>query len=418
MELALPVFELPFFVNLLLLLVLARLLGEIMERFKQPAMIGEILAGIILGPTLLNFIHRTEDLKVISDLGVFLLVIIAGLEINLDDIIKSIRGRNIVIYLLAFFLPIVSGFLVGQYFGQGVMSTVFIGLCVAITALPVSIRILMDLGKLNSEVGQRIVSVAIFDDVLALTILGILLDFKDIEKSYAAITQTTLITLLKLTIFLVAIVLFYRFVRSMARRENFVEQQLDKLLAVLKGKESLFAIFFVFILLFASLTEAVGLHFIIGSFIAAMMINKDLVGENNMKTFHRTTNGMAMGFLAPIFFAGIGLEFQFSAISNFGLLAAIIAVSFASKIIGGYLGGRFARLSHPKSIALGFGLNARGIMELVIANIAFSAGLINVEIFSMLVIMGLLTTLVTPFLLKRAFNRLENSQLAEPDRVD
>jgi Kef-type K+ transport system membrane component KefB len=418
MELALPVLKLPFFVNLLLLLVLARLLGEVMERFRQPAMIGEILAGIILGPTLLNFIHRTEDLKVISDLGVFLLVIIAGLEINLDDIIKSIRGRNIVISLLAFFLPIVSGFLVGQSFGQDVMSTVFIGLCVAITALPVSIRILMDMGKLNSEVGQRIVSVAIFDDVLALTILGILLDLKDIEKSYAAITQTTLITLLKLTIFLVTVVLFYRFVRSMARRENFVEQQLDKLLGVLKGKESLFAIFFVFILLFASLTEAVGLHFIIGSFIAAMMINKDLVGENNMKTFHRTTNGMAMGFLAPIFFAGIGLEFQFSAISNYGLLFAIIAVSFASKIIGGYFGGRFARLSHAKSVALGFGLNARGIMELVIANIAFSAGLINVEIFSMLVIMGLLTTLVTPFLLKRAFHFLDRSSQVEPKVAD
>lgn len=418
MELALPVIKLPFFVNLLLLLVLARLLGEVMERFRQPAMIGEILAGIILGPTLLNFIHRTEDLKVISDLGVFLLVIIAGLEINLDDIIKSIRGRNIVISLLAFFLPIISGFMVGQLFGQGVMSTVFIGLCVAITALPVSIRILMDMGKLNSEVGQRIVSVAIFDDVLALTILGILLDLKDIEKSYAAITQTTLITLLKLTVFLVAVVLFYRFVRSMAKRENFVEQQLDKLLGVLKGKESLFAIFFVFILLFASLTEAVGLHFIIGSFIAAMMINKDLVGETNMKTFHRTTNGMAMGFLAPIFFAGIGLEFQFSAISNYGLLLAIIAVSFASKIIGGYVGGRFARLSHTKSVALGFGLNARGIMELVIANIAFSAGLINVEIFSMLVIMGLLTTLVTPFLLKRAFHLLDKSSDQLPTMAD
>jgi Kef-type K+ transport system membrane component KefB len=187
---------------------------------------------------------------------------------------------------------------------------------------------------------------------------------------------------------------------------------------VLKGKESLFAIFFVFILLFASLTEAVGLHFIIGSFLAAMMINKDLVGENNMKTFHRTTNGMAMGFLAPIFFAGIGLEFQFTSISNFGLLVAIIVVSFASKIVGGYVGGRFARLSHAKSVALGFGLNARGIMELVIANIAFSAGLIDVEIFSMLVIMGLLTTLVTPFLLKRAFHLLDKSSDVQPDLVD
>ena len=145
----LPKFELPFFAALLLLLVLARFFGEIFERMKQPAMIGEIIAGIILGPTLLNFIHRTEELKVISDLGVFLLVILAGLEINFDDILKSMRGRNIVVSLLAFILPILSGFMIGKLFGQSVMTTVFIGLCVAITALPVSIRILMDLGKLK-----------------------------------------------------------------------------------------------------------------------------------------------------------------------------------------------------------------------------------------------------------------------------
>ncbi len=407
MELDLPKFELPFFANLLILLVLARVLGEAMERLKQPAMIGEILAGVILGPSLLNFMHRTDELKVISDLGVFLLVILAGLEINFDEIIKSIRGRNILISLSAFFLPIISGFFVGKAFGQEVMSTVFIGLCVAITALPVSIRILMDLGKLNSAIGQRIISVAIFDDVFALTILGILLQLKNFDQSFSMITQATIVIFVKLFIFLLVVFFVYRFARKMARRENFIEQQLNKLLLVLKGKESLFAIFFVFILLFASLTEAVGLHFIIGSFIAAMLINKDLVGQKHLTTFHNSTNGMAMGFLAPIFFAGIGLEFRFSSIQNLGLLGAIVLVSFASKIVGGYLGGRFALLGHKSSLALGLGLNARGIMELVIANIAFKEGLIDLEIFSILVIMGLVTTVSTPFLLKRALKGID-----------
>jgi Kef-type K+ transport system membrane component KefB len=400
---SLPAFELPFFVNILILLVVARVFGEIMERFNQPAMIGEILAGVILGPTLLNFIHRTEDIKVISELGVFLLVILAGLEINLDDVLKSVRGRNIFISVLAFFLPILSGFAVGQLFSQDVMTTVFIGLCVAITALPVSIRILMDLGKLNSPLGQKIVSVAIFDDVMALTILGVLLAIKDVEKTFYTVTITTLITLLKLTIFIVIVTLSYKFIKRLTKTENFIEDQLNKLLSILKGKESLFALLFVFILLFASLTEAVGLHFIIGSFVAAMLINKDVIGEKHLNTVHNTTNSMAMGFLAPIFFAGIGLEFKFEAINNYGLLFAIIAVSFASKIIGGFIGGKTAQMSTKESIVLGIGLNARGIMELVIANIAYQAKLINSEIFSMLVIMGLVTTLSTPFLLKRAF---------------
>lgn len=404
-----PSLELPFFANLLILLVLARLFGEIMERFKQPAMIGEILAGVLLGPTLLNFIHRTEDLKVISELGVFLLVIIAGLEIHLDEIIKSMKGRNIIISIAAFFIPLFSGYLVGNYYGQDVMSTIFIGLCVAITALPVSIRILMDLGKLNSPIGQKIISVAIFDDVIALTILGILLDLKDVEPTFANISQATVFTVLKLIAFLIIIALTYKLIQKFAQKENFIENQLNLILTFLKGKESLFAVFFVFILIFATMTESIGLHFIIGAFFASMLISKELVGEKHLETFHNTTNSMAMGFLAPIFFAGIGLEFQFSSIQNYPLLFAIIAVSFLSKIIGGYIGGRFARLNHKISLALGVGLNARGIMELVIANIAYKAGIINTEIFSMLVIMGLITTLSTPFLLKRAFKSIEKT---------
>jgi Kef-type K+ transport system membrane component KefB len=402
-----PSLELPFFANLLILLVLARLFGEVMERFKQPAMIGEILAGVLLGPTILNFIHRTEDLKVISELGVFLLVIIAGLEIHLEEIIKSMKGRNIIISIAAFFIPLFSGYLVGNYYGQDVMSTIFIGLCVAITALPVSIRILMDLGKLNSPIGQKIISVAIFDDVIALTILGILLDLKDVEPTFANISQATVFTVLKLIAFLIIIALTYKLIQKFAQKENFIENQLNLILTFLKGKESLFAVFFVFILIFATMTESIGLHFIIGAFFASMLISKDLVGEKHLETFHNTTNSMAMGFLAPIFFAGIGLEFQFSSIQNYPLLIAIIAVSFLSKIIGGYIGGRFARLNHKVSLALGIGLNARGIMELVIANIAYKAGIINTEIFSMLVIMGLITTLSTPFLLKRAFKSIE-----------
>jgi Kef-type K+ transport system membrane component KefB len=402
-----PALELPFFVNILILLVVARLFGEIMERFNQPAMIGEILAGVVLGPALLNFVHRTEDIKVISELGVFLLVILAGLEINLDDVLKSLKGKNIIISLSAFFLPIFSGFAVGKLFNQDVMTTVFIGLCVAITALPVSIRILMDLGKLNSPLGQKIVSVAIFDDVMALTILGILLDLKDVEKTFYSITTTTIYTLLKLAFFLIVVIISYRLIKRFTKEENFIEQQLNKVLGFLKGKESLFAILFVFILIFASITEAVGLHFIIGSFVAAMLINKDLIGEKHLNTVHNTTNSMAMGFLAPIFFAGIGLEFKFDAISNYWLLIAIVFVSFASKIAGGFIGGTAAGLNKRESLVLGIGLNARGIMELVIANIAYQAKLINSEIFSMLVIMGLLTTLTTPFLLKRVFKSID-----------
>lgn len=411
MEMALPHFDLPFFTNLLILLVVARVLGEIFERFKQPAMIGEIIAGIILGPTTLNLIHRTDEIKTISELGVFLLVIIAGLEINFDDILRSLKGRNIVISIMAFFLPLSSGFAVGYFFGMEAMTTVFIGLCVAITALPVSIRILMDLGKINSEIGQKIISVAIFDDVLALSILGVILNIKDTDMTMSTILSVAAFSFVKLIIFILLLVLAYRGIKLLSKKENYLENKLNELLKVLKGKESLFALFFVFVLIFATTTESLGFHFIIGSFFAAMLISENLVGKTHLHAFHKTTNGLAMGFLAPIFFAGIGLEFNFGAIHNYGLLFAVLGVSYLSKIIGGYLGGRFAGYNSKISLTMGIGLNARGIMELVIANIAFKNGLIDVEIFSILVIMGVVTTLSTPILLKKSFAYSDKSEL-------
>ena len=407
----LPSLHLPFFANLLLLLVLARVLGEVMERFKQPAMIGEILAGVVLGPTVLNVMVRNEELTAISELGVFLLVIIAGLEIDVREIAKTSRGSNLITSLLAFLIPIGSGFAVATAFDLAIVPAIFVGLCVAITALPVSVRILMDLGQLKSEIGQRIIAVAIFDDVLALTILGVLLDVNSAADSSLNVLGLAIgITLGKILLLLAGLIFAYRLINKFTERDNFIELQLDKLLLFMRGKESLLAIMFAFILIFASLTEAVGLHFIIGAFFASMLLSKELLGVAHFQEFEKTTHGMAMGFLAPIFFAGIGLEFQFSSITEWGLLFAIIGVSFLSKIVGGYIGGRFAGLRHRKALTLGIGLNARGIMELVIANIAYREGLIGVQIFSILVIMGVFTTINTPMLLKRSFRWLKAEQ--------
>lgn len=408
-----PDFELPFFTNLLLLLVTARIFGELFERFRQPAMIGEIIAGIILGPTLLNLIHRNESIVVISELGVFLMVIIAGLEINIDDILKSLKGRNILISLFAFFLPLFCGVGVGYFSGQDVMTSVFIGLCMAITALPVSIRILMDLGKTNSAIGQKIISVAIFDDVFALTLLGILLNLKDTDLSAVSVAKAGSFSLLKLLAFIALLGSVYLLIKRILRKGNYIEESLDKLLAILKGKEPLFALFFAFILLFSTITESLGLHFIVGAFFASLLISDSLIGKNNLKSIEKTTSNMAMGFLAPIFFAGIGLEFNVASISNVGLLIAVIAASYLSKIAGGYLGGVFSGHSRRASLTLGIGLNARGIMELLIANIAYKAGLISLEVFSILVIMGVLTTMSTPLVLKLAFSRSDKKGLKE-----
>jgi len=402
--------NLPFFVMLFILLIVARLMGEIVERFKIPSMVGEILAGILMGPSVFGVIHFDNDLKVFMELGVFLLVVIAGMEIDIKDVFESMKGKKLAVAFMGFFIPVGSGIAIGAIFNLDILITTYISLCIAITALPVSVRILMDLNKLNSKIGKSIISVAIFNDVIALLILGILLDLKEVEHDYWAITSMVGITLLKVLGFLLLIVFAYKIIERATKSTDFIKDQLDKLIKVMKGKESLFAVVFAFILIFASVSELVGLHFVVGAFFGSMLISRARIGTENFKNFEKTTNSITMGFLAPVFFACIGLEFNIASIDNYGLLFAILVASFMSKIGGGFLGARIAGYNNEEAVTLGIGLNARGIMELVIANIALAAGVIDTSLFSILVIMGLLTTIVTPYFLKYSFDQMDKGE--------
>jgi Kef-type K+ transport system membrane component KefB len=258
----------------------------------------------------------------------------------------------------------------------------------------------MDLKIINTDIGQKILSAAIFEDVMALMVLGIILNAQHSDKTLLSIVKETGFSLLKLGIFFFILSVSYKITKKLSKKPNYLENGLNRLLEFLKGKESLFALFFVFVLLFAAFTETLGFHFIIGAFFASLLISKNLIGKTHHEALHKTANGLAIGFLAPIFFASIGLEFNFSSIHNYVLLIAVLLASYLSKIAGGYIGGRMAKLKKRTSFSIGIGLNARGIMELVIANIAYKSGLINLEIFSILIIMGVLTTLTTPSMLK------------------
>jgi Kef-type K+ transport system membrane component KefB len=398
-----PFIHLPFFASILFLVILAKMFGEILMRFKLPAMVGEILAGVILGPSILHIVSPSSDMKIISDLGVFLLIILAGLEIDVDEIINSIRGKKAWVAIMGYLIPILIGLITGRFFFDDKMIIIFIALCIAVTALPVSVRILMDLGKLQSDVGRKIISTAIFNDVVSLFILGVLLDINTNVSGFRELTFRLSITVVKFLIFLSLIFLMYYLFRKSKDRISFFNKKLDTLLIFLKNRESLFAIVMVFILIFASISELLGLHFIIGAFFSAIILNKAILGKKNYQDFYKTTSSMTFGFLAPIFFALIGVEIAVFSIDNYLLLIVIILAAFISKIGGGYIGGRMAGLDSIKSLTIGVGINGRGIMEIVIARIALEKGFIGIELFSILVIMAIITTIVSPVLLKSMF---------------
>jgi Kef-type K+ transport system membrane component KefB len=296
-------------------------------------------------------------------------------------------------------------------FGLDQTRTVFIGLCIAITALPVSVRILMDLDKLNTEVGQKIVSAAVANDVVALLALGIILDLKaapaNTSSLLLSIGKSLGKALLFMTVFAFAARMARRYGRSRFLRTSSI---FEKMLSKLRGNESRFAIVLLFVIAFASFSEVLGLDFVVGAFFGSMLLSNEAIGRENFLRIQDTASNVAMGFLGPIFFAAIGLEFDASTLRNWPLMTAILLTSFVAKILGGYLGGRLAGMRSGESWALGAGLNGRGVMELVIANVALANGFIGQQLFTILVVMAIVTTFATPVLLRFAFLRSETEQ--------
>jgi Kef-type K+ transport system membrane component KefB len=298
------------------------------------------------------------------------------------------------------------GLLVGTGFRMDHLRTAFLGLCIAITALPVSVRILMDLGKLQTDVGQRIIGAAVANDMAALLLLGVLFSLPEKPASWVSMSGSMALALLRTLLFTGLVVGMYRLLWYSAGVVPASRRLLETLIANLKGKETLFAAALLFVLAFASASEAAGLHFVVGTFFGAMLLGREILGPENYREVHKTASGITMGFLAPVFFATLGLELELPSLGDLPLLAAVLAAAFLGKILGGFLGGRLAGLPAPESWTLGYGLNGRGIMELVAANIALSAGFIGPDLFSILVLMGVATTMTTPPLLKHAFSKL------------
>jgi Kef-type K+ transport system membrane component KefB len=397
-------------IAILLLLVVSRIAAELAERAGQPAMIGEIAAGLVLGPSLLNLVRPSPELTAIADIGLLLLMLLAGMEIDLHQLFDAFRGRNAWISVTGFLLPLLSGIGAGMLLGLDSHRTVFLGLCIAITALPVSIRILMDLGRLHTTVGRHIIGAAIANDVLALLMLGVIVNANTGGARWRDVMALVGMSGLKVLVFMIAVLAAARLINRAAAAVPEFHKLTDSAVGRLRIKEPLFAVTLLFVVVFAALADALGLHFIVGAFFGSVLLSRELLGSANFEEVRKTASGVTMGFLAPLFFATIGLEFDASSLTGVWLPVVVLAVAFAGKILAGRLGGWLAGMGPAESWALGIGLNGRGIMELVVAKIGLSSGFIGTSLFSVLVLMGVTTTIITPLLLKRAFQAVDRER--------
>ncbi len=387
--------------SLLVLIVAARLLGRLFARYKQPEMIGEILAGIVLGPALLNLIAPNAALSGVTELAIFLIILNAGLEIRFADILDAMRGRGLVLAALSFLIPFIGGAAVAAAYHQDVMRMIFLGLCISITALPVAVKLLEGLGILHTKVAKYALATAVVNDVAALFILGIVLNIPQNLNLSDAAGAVGLATL-KLSALALVVLSMNWLLTWLDKRDISIHTVPETLIRVF-GPEALFGIVIVFVLVFGTISEALGFHFVIGAFFGALFLDKRHFLASRYEDLRGTLGSITNGFLAPIFFAYLGLEFHPEAFSEFGFPAVVIAVSILTKLFAGWLGGRIVGMANREAIGLGCVLNGRGVMELVVAGIAYQKGFIGPTMFSTLVLMGILTTFLTPILFKQAY---------------
>jgi len=380
--------------SLFILLVSAHLLGRLSVRCKQPALVGHMLAGILIGPSLLAWLRPNATLSAVADLAVLFVVLTAGLEIRLHNVVDAFRGRGAPAMLVGFLLPAAAGASVAATFSIAPTPAIVVALCIAVTALPVALQILSSFNLLKSRIAYVSISGSLLSDILVFMILGVLIELTVSERTHSAGVSALFACgkLLGLIVLIVSVQWICH--RTMQRRGS------DGSSSVGASTTNLtFAVLFVLGL--GSISELLGFHFAIGAFFAAMMITPELIGAHAFERLENTSEVLTASLFGPLFLAYQGLQFHLQSLARPGFVLSLIAAAVVSKLLSGYLVGLSQRMSKHEAWGVGIVMNARGVMELVVASIAFRAGLVDAEIFSALLIVGLITTVLTPLLLKR-----------------
>jgi len=384
--------------SLLLIIISARILAGLAERYGQPAILGEMLAGILLGPTAFNIIDGSQALSGVADLAVFLIVFSAGLEMDLKEVARMLRGKGLLATIIGFAIPFAVGFLIGNILGFDILRTFFMGLCISITAIPVAIGILTNLNLLNTRLANLTLATAVVNDVLALLFLGVLIALPE-TKTWATVLSSVFFSSLKLCAFILSVYLT-NLGFMIAQKKGLPIHKIPEQLVGLFGRDALFGITIAFVLTFGVFSEALGFHNIIGSFFGALLLRRDFFMAPRYMELQKNINSISTGFLSPVFFAYIGLQFNIFAIESVFMVVLIIFGSVVSKIFAGWLSGQIMGFTKSESWGLGIMLNGRGVMEIVIATIALEKKFIGQGLYTALVLMGLFTSVITPLLFK------------------
>lgn len=405
-----------FLVILLLMLASARVLGQLARRLKLPSVVGELTAGILLGPSVLGsispdsfsaiFTSHPSSYKAFDGLcqiGIILLMFVAGMEVEFSTIRqygKSAASVSIAGIVFPFAVAFITvWFLYDMLFegssGDRTTAALFLGTALSITALSVIVKILMDINMLKTKVGGVILSAAMIDDFISWIFFSIIIKMMHVKGDHQAVFTNV-----------VFVLLFTAFMLTAGR--YLVNRLISFNRLYLNKKGGALTAGVLLCIAAAVLTEFLGIRGIFGAFLMGIAVGESKYFTEKAKdVIHQFISNI----FAPLFFASIGLRVNF--ITNFDLTIVLIVLLIAcvAKIVGAFIGSRLSGMKMNESLAVAAGMNARGSMEIVLGLVAFQAGLINEKMFIALVVMTMVTAMIAGPMIKYFIGEKESLPL-------
>ncbi|MBC2579537.1 cation:proton antiporter [Clostridium sp. DJ247] len=384
--------------DLALILICTKIGGLISKHFKMPEVLGALVAGVILGPSVLNLIHENSNIELLSTLGVVVLMFLAGLETNLEEF-KKAGLSSLVIACGGILIPLIFGTLSAYFFFNNLWENLFLGVILTATSVTISVQTLTELGKLNTRAGINILGAAVIDDILGLILVSVILAIA--PSSTAAATSANpslLLTFIKIIVFCVVSIIAI----------VYLPKHLDKYTKNIQPQHSLVLFSVAIALIFAFIAESLGIAAITGAYIFGLLLSS----LTHKEYIQKRVNVLSAVLLSPIFFANVGISANIQGLNLevIFITLAMFLVAVLGKLLGCSLPARLMKMKKSEAIQIGIGMISRGEVALITANIGLQKGIISEEIFLPTIIVVILTTIITPVLLKISFShKLEKS---------
>lgn len=382
-----------YLLDVALILLSTKAFGLLTRKIEMPQVVGALIAGIVLGPVCLNIVHESSFISEIAEIGVIVLMFSAGLETDINELKRT--GKNsFIIALIGVLVPLAAGYFLMTFYNTGdnaVLQNIFIGVILTATSVSISVETLKEMGKLSTSSGNAILGAALIDDILGIVALTIITGMADTSVNL-------MFVLLKIVAFFVFAVIVGLFARK------FVEKWFDR---DDKVRRRFSIMSFAFCLIMAFIAESVfGVADITGAFIAGLIIS----GTSKSTYVSARVETLSYMLISPVFFASIGLKVVLPEMTPtiiiFSILLVVVAV--LTKIVGCGLGAKLCKYENIQCARIGVGMISRGEVALIVASKGVSVGLMNMDFFGPIIIMVVITTVVTPILLKVVFAQRES----------